>query len=195
MPKITLKSQKINLIKKYSTRAKSIRISIKNWELILTIPKPWFFQTKNSVEKKALDFLESKADWILKHMKKNDSEFSSEWQNKNPDLNINSREHYLKNKEKARKLCEEKCEFWAEKIGVRYNRISIKSLKTKWGSCSSKKNLNFSYKILFLKPKDQDYLIVHELSHLVHMNHSKNFWYLVCKTLWSEEFRRYKINN
>jgi predicted metal-dependent hydrolase len=112
---------------------------------------------------------------------------------KNPDLVDYSREHYLKYKEISRILCEEKCEFWAEKMGVSYNRISIKSLKTRWGSCSSKKNLNFSYKILFLTPKDQDYLIVHELSHLVHMNHSKDFWDLVCETLGSEEFRRYKM--
>jgi len=68
-------------------------------------------------------------------------------------------------------------------MGVSYNRISIKSLKTKWGSCSSKKNLNFNYKILFLSEKDRDYLIVHELSHLVHMNHSSKFWDLVCETL------------
>ena len=104
-----------------------------------------------------------------------------------------SREHYLKHKEQARKLCEQKAKFWAEKMGLEYNRIAIKSMKTKWGSCSSKKNLNFNYKILFLDEKDQDYLVVHELSHLKHMNHSKEFWDLVCETLGSGEFRRYKM--
>jgi len=188
MQEITLNSQKINFQKKYSSRTKSIRISIWNWELILTLPKPGFFQSKESIEKKALDFLESKSDWIIKHIwninKKKES---------NPDLSNYSREHYLKYKEQARILCEQKARFWAEKMWVSYNRISIKTLKTKWGSCSSKKNLNFNYKILFLSKKDQDYLIVHELSHLVHMNHSSKFWDLVCETLGSWEFRKYKM--
>jgi len=193
MPKITLKSQIIPFTKKYSNRAKNIRISIRNGELTLTIPKPGFFQSKESVEKKALDFLQSKSDWILKHFspfKKGGlrGNFPT-----NPNLSNYSREHYLKYKEQARDLCEQKAKFWAEKMWVSYNRIAIKSLKTKWGSCSSKKNLNFNYKILFLSPKDQDYLIVHELSHLVHMNHSRNFWDLVCDTLGSEEFRKYKM--
>ncbi len=190
MPQITLNNQQITFQKKYSKRAKSIRISINHsGELVLTLPKPGFFQSSESIEKKALDFLESKSDWILKHINKQGSSAPC----KNPDLLDYSREHYLKYKEIARILCEEKCEFWAEKMGVEYNRIAIKSMKTKWGSCSSKKNLNFNYKILFLSEKDKDYLIVHELSHLTHMNHSSRFWDLVCETLGSEEFRRYKM--
>lgn len=192
MFEIILNSEKINFYKKYSTRAKSVRISIKNWELFLIIPKPWLFQSKSNIEKKAMIFLESKSEWILKHIKSDKKDDFSHL-NKNPDLINNSREHYLQYKELARILCEKKCKLWSEKMWVSYNRISIKSLKTRWGSCSSKKNLNFNYKILFLSEKDINYLIVHELSHLLHMNHSSNFWDLVCKTLNSEEFRKYKI--
>ena len=191
MPQITLKSQTIPFTKKYSNKAKHIRISIRNGELILTIPKPGFFQSRESVEKKAMDFLQSKNDWILKHFSPQKQGSSAPC--KNPDLKNYSREHYLKYKEQARTLCEQKARFWAEKMWVSYNRIAIKSLKTKWGSCSSKKNLNFNYKILFLSEKDQNYLIVHELSHLVQMNHSSKFWDLVCETLGSEEFRKYKM--
>jgi len=186
MNEIIINWEKISFQKKYSKRAKSIRISIQNWKVILTIPKAWFFQFQESIDKKAFKFLESKKSWILKHIINVKKE-------KNSDLWNYSREHYLKYKEESRKLCEEKCAFWAKKMWVEYNRISIKSLKTKWGSCSSKKNLNFNYKILFLSEKNQDYLIVHELSHLIYMNHSKDFWDLVCKTLWSEKFRKYKI--
>ncbi len=189
---ITINSRKIPFQKKYSTRAKSIRISIRNGELILTIPKPGFFQSKESIEKKALEFLKSKSSWILKHIipplkRGNKGDL-------NPDLTNYSREHYLKYKEQARALCEKKAKFWAEKMGVTYNRISIKSMKTKWGSCSSKKNLNFNYKILFLNEEKQNYLIVHELSHLVHMNHSSKFWDLVCKTLGNWKYRKYKMD-
>ncbi len=191
MPQIILKSQKIPYTKKYSNRAKNIRISIQNGEVILTIPKPWFFQSKELLEKKALDFLESKKDWILKYLPQpnpllwEEREFS--------DLQNYSREHYLKYKEKARTLCEQKTKFWSEKMWVSYNRIAIKSLKTKWWSCSSKKNLNFSYKIIFLSPEKQDYLIVHELAHLKYMNHSNDFWDFVCETLWNKKFKRFKI--
>ncbi len=141
--------------------------------------------------------MQSKSNWILKHIlpKKQQGSLAP----CNSDLNNHTREHYLKYKEEARELCEEKCKYWAEKmrctlgVWVEYNRIAIKSMKTKWGSCSSKKNLNFNYKILFLNEKDKDYLIVHELSHLVHMNHSSKFWDLVCEILGSEEFRKYKM--
>ena len=54
-------------------------------------------------------------------------------------------------------------------------------MTTRWGSCSSKKNLNFNYKIIFLSPQEQNYLIIHELCHLQEMNHSPAFWSLVKK--------------
>ncbi len=183
--------ERIFFYKKYSLKAKNISISIQNWELILTIPKASIFQSQENLDKKALEFLKSKKNWILKHIK--NSKISLNWQWKNPNLYNYSKEHYLKYKEQARNLCEQKAKFWAEKMEVKYNRIAIKSLKTKWGSCSSKKNLNFNYKILFLDEEKQNYLIVHELAHLIHMNHSEKFWDLVCKTLWDKKYKRFKI--
>jgi predicted metal-dependent hydrolase len=95
------------------------------------------------------------------------------------------RSEYLDQKEHARKLVQEKLDHWKkfylENFGIHFvwRRVAIKNSKTRWGSCSSQKNLNFSYKILTLSPEGQDYLIVHELCHLIQMNHSKNFWDLV----------------
>lgn len=60
-----------------------------------------------------------------------------------------------------------------------FNRITIKNTRSRWGSCSSKKNLSFTYKIIFLPEELQQYLVIHELCHLKHFNHSKDYWNLV----------------
>ena len=67
--------------------------------------------------------------------------------------------------------------------GFKIKRIAIKNQSTRWGSCSSLGNLNFNYKIIYLRPELADYLIVHELCHLGELNHSKRFWALVSKTM------------
>ena len=86
---------------------------------------------------------------------------------------------WLKNK--AKEVIPQKTKQWAEKIGVEFNNIVIKDQQTVWGSCSSKKNLNFSYRVIKMPAAVQDYLIVHELCHLVHMNHSPEYWALVAQ--------------
>ncbi|HID0886867.1 TPA: M48 family metallopeptidase, partial [Clostridium botulinum] len=64
-------------------------------------------------------------------------------------------------------------------LKVAPKNIVIKNQKTLWGSCSSKGNINYNYKIVMAPLKILDYIVVHELCHLVHMNHSKDFWQLV----------------
>ncbi len=64
-----------------------------------------------------------------------------------------------------------------------YHRVSIRNQKTRWGSCSRKGNLNFSYKLALLPPHLADYIIVHELCHLGQLNHSPAFWALVALTV------------
>ena len=58
-------------------------------------------------------------------------------------------------------------------------RITIKDQKSRWGSCSTKGNLNFNYRLIMAPPQVLDYVVVHELCHLCHMNHSQEFWSLV----------------
>ena len=73
------------------------------------------------------------------------------------------------------------CTFYAEQNHFKYNKISIKELRTKWGSCSSLKNLNFNWRIIFAPKNVLKYLVVHEICHLKEMNHSDKFWNLVEK--------------
>ncbi len=67
--------------------------------------------------------------------------------------------------------------------GFVYNRVAIKDARSRWGSCSQKKNLNFNYRLVFLPPHLVDYIIVHELCHLKEFNHGPNFWVLVAETM------------
>jgi predicted metal-dependent hydrolase len=90
------------------------------------------------------------------------------------------RREYLRHRSAARALVEAKLAQFAPRIapgaGVSYGTVRIKDQKTCWGSCSRKGNLNFNYKILFLPEHLQDYVIVHELAHLVELCHSPRFW-------------------
>jgi predicted metal-dependent hydrolase len=119
-------------------------------------------------------FLQSKASWILKHYSRKQT-----LQESNPNITTHTREHFLDHKQAAYDLCVKKVEQWSHIIPYDYKTIKVKSLKTKRWSCSSKKNLNFNYKILFLPETVQDYLIVHEMCHLKEMNHSNRFRDLV----------------
>jgi len=69
------------------------------------------------------------------------------------------------------------------KIKEEINKISIKYNHSNWGSCSSKRNLNFSSKLLFAPDDVIDYVIIHELAHLKEANHSPKFWAIVAKAM------------
>ena len=77
------------------------------------------------------------------------------------------------------------------------NRIMIKKLKSRWGSCSSLSNLNFNYLLVHLPISTIDYVICHELAHLVHANHSRQFWQLVVRYYpdYRQQERRLKNTN
>lgn len=67
----------------------------------------------------------------------------------------------------------------AKKMNLTFGRITLREQSSRWGSCSSKGNLNFNWRLVHFEPPVIDYVIVHELAHRTHMNHSKNFWDLV----------------
>jgi len=82
-------------------------------------------------------------------------------------------------KYKCKALFHSMLEEAAEEHGFHYKRLSIRSQKTRWGSCSSNKNINLNSKLLLMPEKVVKYVMIHELCHTVEMNHSKRFWALV----------------
>jgi len=118
-------------------------------------------------------FLESKSPWIEKHRLHS---FSSEPEKLTP------REIELL-REKARTLITERVHFFAPRIGVTYGTITVRAQRTRWGSCSSKGNLNFNCLLALVPPEVLDYVVVHELCHRIEMNHSGLFWAHVEKIL------------
>lgn len=79
-------------------------------------------------------------------------------------------------KRKARKIIPERVGYWAEKIGVTYGRIAIRLQSSRWGSCAANGNLNFNCLLVLMPSEVLDSVVVHELCHRRHMNHSKEFY-------------------
>lgn len=92
-----------------------------------------------------------------------------------------SAEHHLKEwfLEEARRIITPKVELNARKLGVGYNEILISNLKYRWGSCTPKNNLNYNWRLIKAPISVIDYVIVHELAHLLEANHTKRFWTII----------------
>jgi predicted metal-dependent hydrolase len=100
---------------------------------------------------------------------------------------------YIACKGRALKLVKERIAVYNTHYRVSVGRVSVKNHSSKWGSCSSKGNLNFNYRILFLPLPLVDYIVVHELCHRKEMNHSKAFWSLVKETVPYHVARRKEL--
>ncbi|BBL45553.1 zinc metalloprotease [Nanobdella aerobiophila] len=74
-----------------------------------------------------------------------------------------------------------KLNYWSKIMNLEYSKVYIRSSKYVWGSCSSKRNLNFSIRLISIPDNILDYIIIHELSHLLYFNHNKKFWNHVSK--------------
>jgi hypothetical protein len=98
-------------------------------------------------------------------------------------IGVRAKQHQASHSESARALATERVLYWNQFYNFTYKRIAIRNQSTRWGSCSSIGNLNFNYKMVFLPPHLVDYIVVHELCHLYHFNHGREFWELVAKTI------------
>lgn len=168
---------------KHSARARKMRITVRcDASVIVTVPR---FFPHHQVEK----FLFSKANWILKKV----AYFKKMGRNGLVLARRSGVGEYKKLKHQARILVKEKIAELNQFYNFSFNRISIKNHKSRWGSCSKKRNLNFNYKIIHLPVELAEYIVAHELCHLKELNHSAKFWDLVAQTVPNYKVRRRKL--
>lgn len=120
---------------------------------------------------------EEKSHWIIKHYLQ-----IIERKNNRPPSSLSSVQKTaleLRYFEAAREYIPKRVAYYNAMTGGSYNKITIRSQKTRWGSCSSKGTLSFNWRLMLAPPAILDYVVVHELCHLTHMNHSAEFWNLV----------------
>ena len=121
-------------------------------------------------------FVASHETWIEKHLK--EAEKREENRQKLPPF---TREELENMKEWARQIIPLRVKYFAQQIGVTYGKITIKSQRSRWGSCSSKGNLNFNCLLMLAPMEVVDCIVVHELCHRKEMNHSPRFYREVLK--------------
>ncbi len=116
-------------------------------------------------------FVKQHAGWIEKNLKK-----IEERKRALADIEPLAAEDIKELAERAIKVIPERVEHYAKMLGVTYGRITIRNQRSKWGSCSSKGNLNFNCLLMLTPPEVIDSVVVHELCHRKEMNHSERFY-------------------
>ena len=160
-----------------STRAKRLIISVRQTgEVALIIPVGGSIRA-------AEKFLKKKMKWVMKKV-----DFFQKIKARHPELKTLKSQDKKADVEAARILVENFIKKYNEQDRFRYNKVRIKNHRSRWGSCSSKRNLNFNAKIALLPPHLAEYIVVHELCHLKEMNHSRRFWQSV-----EEKYPQYKL--
>lgn len=151
-------------------RARRMRITLyPDGKLIVTVP----FRMD---QQRAKTFILNQSAWVVRQLDRIKS------LKRIPQAPLHTKADILRLTEQACTLAHERIAFFNAHYGFPFNRISIRNQKTRWGSCSKKRNLNFNYRIAILPQRLSDYIIVHELCHLAELNHSLAFWNLVAKT-------------
>ena len=93
-------------------------------------------------------------------------------------------------RDSARTVLEDRVSYFHKTTGGIYTSVTVRDQKTRWGSCSSRGTLSFNYRLIFAPPGILDYVVVHELCHLTHMNHSRDFWNMVALVMPDYQSRK-----
>ena len=148
---------------KYSDR-KSIGLTVKDGQLIVRAPRR---AKRADIE----GVVEAHMGWIQKTMAK-----QAALREADRDIPKLTERELRALGERALKVIPTRVKHFAPLVGVTYGRITIRNQKTKWGSCSGKGNLNFNCLLMLAPPEVLDSVVVHELCHLKHMDHSPAFY-------------------
>lgn len=143
-------------------------------EVLLKVP---LFVTEKEISR----ILSDQRTWIIEHYKKRQKILKARPQS---DLTEVQREALKKRYiQAAREYFPRRVAYFQQFTGGHYERITIREQKTRWGSCSSRGTLSFNWKLMLAPPAVLDYVVVHELCHLTHMDHSRVFWQAVEQVL------------
>ena len=185
-------------VKIIRSNRKTLAIQI-NPDLSVTVRSP-MYAPQSDIER----ILREKESWIQKHIEKIREQEAKrkKTQGEKGEYGESVERDYLTNEEikkladKALQHIPKRVSYYAKQIGVTYEKITIRNQKTRWGSCSSKGNLNFNCLLMLTPPEVIDYVVVHELCHRKEMNHSKAFWAEVEKILsdYKEQIKWLKEN-
>ncbi len=138
-------------------------------DLSVIVRAPYFV-----TDEQIISFVESKSEWLEKHKRVMRERLESEAQERTePPF---TEEQIRELAQRALSVIPSRAASLAEQIGVTYTRITIRNQLTRWGSCSSHGNLNFNCLLMLCPTEVLDYVIIHELCHRKHMNHSPEFW-------------------
>ena len=148
---------------------RTIAIQIKSGRVIVRAP---LWMSKAEIER----FVASKADWINKHL-----EVAKQRQSVSVQPFTAAEIQQLA--DAALQDIPQRVRKYAALIGVTVSRITIRNQKTRWGSCSSKGNLNFNCLLMLCPEEVRDYVVVHELCHRKELNHSTRFWNEVARVM------------
>lgn len=143
---------------------KTVAIQIKGTNIIVRAPR-------KSRDAEIMAFLRSKRSWIEKHYAA-----VAERQETLKCVTPYTAEEIHALAQKAVAVIPQRVKHYAELLGVDYGRITIRNQRTRWGSCSSNGNLNFNCLLMLMPEEIIDSVVVHELCHRKHMNHSTQFY-------------------
>lgn len=204
------------MVKIIKQKRKTLSLKVDNdWQVIVKVPN---YASKKNI----LDFLGKYKDWILEKQElvsKNTQKFEI-WEKflffweyfelkfdekkkfffdeKYFYTNFKNSEEIKKKfikfyKKEAKKYIVDKTIEFSKILWLEFKEIKINSAKTRWWSCNSKKNINFSFRLILAPKLSIDYVIIHELAHLKEMNHSRQFWSLVdnyCRQIWIWDYKK-----
>jgi predicted metal-dependent hydrolase len=150
-------------VRRSKRKSATIKITA-DMQIVVFVP---LYVSDNEIEKMVI----SKSKWIDKHMLKVQSTIDER-----SKLEKITFEQIKELADQAVEYIPKRVKYYAEKENFVYNKITIKNLVSRWGSCSTKGNLNFNCLLMLTPDYVIDYIVVHELCHLREMNHSEKFW-------------------